>query len=158
MNKSRYRSNMEQLVADSANTYDKACYISFNDPYHLIVETLENANVEQEKFIIIDASGNVKEYQAVNKTTHVLPIKDLFKVYLFLRNLIKDEGIEMLLFDSLSALIHKHSELPLKQMLTDLLLEVGAFRCNSTIIVLDEHANHDVVTHLAPFIGKNVVM
>jgi len=43
-------------------------------------------------------------------------------------------------------------------MLTDLLLDVGTFRCNSSIIVFNEHTNHEVITHLEPFIGKSVFM
>ena len=158
MAKSGYRTNMEKLVIDAANKYDKACYISFSDPYHIVVEMLENAKVGQEKFIIIDASTDAKESQTISRTTYIVPVKDLFKVYLFLRNLIKEEGIQMMLLDSISALIYKYSELPLEQMLTDLLLEIGAFRCNSSIVVFDEHANHNVVTHLNPFIAKSVYL
>src|SRR3989344_2345987 len=139
---STYRSTMEKLVVDTANKYEKAGYISFSDPYHIVVNMLQNANVGKEKFIIIDASGDVKNSQIISKTAYVVPLKDLFKVYLFLRNLIKDESVEMLLLDSLSALIYRHGELPLKRMLTDLLLEVGTFRCNTSIVVFNEHANH----------------
>ena len=155
MNKSEYRANMEKLVVDSANKYKKACYISFSDPYHIVIELLQNANIGEEKFIVIEASGEVKESKAISKTTYIVPVKDLFKVYLFLRNLIQDEGIEILLLDSISALIYRYSELPLKQMLTDLLLDVGTFRCNSSIVVFNEHANHEVITHLNPLIGKS---
>ena len=158
MSKSEYRDNMEKIVIDAADKYERACYISFNDPYHIVVKMLENVRVDQEKFIIIDASGNMEEHQDIGKITHVMPVKDLFKVYLFLRNLIKDEGIQLILLDSISALIYKYRELPLKQMLTDLLLEVGTFRCDSSLVVFNEHANHEVVSHLGPFIGKSIVL
>ena len=158
MSKFGYKDNMENIVIATSNKYERTCYISFNDPYHIVVKMLENIKVDQEKFIIVDASGNVEVYQTVDKTTHVVPIKDLFKVYLFLRNLIKDEGIQLIILDSISALIYKYSELPLKQMLTDLLLEVGTFRCDSSLIVFNEHAKHEIVSHLEPFIGKSIVL
>ena len=158
ISKSEHRENMEKIVVDAADKYNKACYISFNDPYSIVVQMLDNMNVGQDKFIIIDVSGDVKEYRAVNKTTHIVPIKSLFNVYLFMRDLIKDEGIDLLLIDSLSVLIYRYNDLPLKQMLTDLLLEVGAFRCDSSIVVFNEHLNHEVIEHLDPLIGKRLIL
>ena len=154
VDRSQYRDHMKKLVVDTAKKYKKACYMSFNDPYHIVIEMLDNVNIDKDKFIIIDASGNVKELQFISNTTYVLPVKDLFDVYLFLRNLIKEESIDMLLLDSVSALIYKYNELPLKEMLTNLLLEVGTFRCNSSIVVYKEDANHEVVSHLGPLIGN----
>ena len=158
MGRDNYRDNMQKIVADAAEKYEKACYVSFSDPYHVVVEMMQNANVSEEKFIIIDASGNVKEIMPIGKTKYVVPLKDLFNVYLFLRNLIKDEEIGMLLLDSVSALIYNYNELPLKEMLTDLLLEVGAFRCNSSIVVLDVHMNHEVIEHINPLIGERLIL
>ena len=155
--KDDYRDNMEIIVSQAAEHYDRACYVSFNDPYHIIVEMLQNLNAH-EKFIVIDASGNAKEIQNPNKTTYILPINDLFDVYLFLRNLIIQESVKMLLIDSISALIIKHEYLPLKEMLTDLLLEVGKLRCESRLIVFKEHANHEVISHLNPLIGNNIFL
>ena len=156
--KSDYRINMEKLVKDAANRYDKACYMSFGDPYHIIIQLLDNAKVHHDRFIIIDASGTDNDTKVVSESTYIIPVKDLFKTYLFLRNIIQEQSIQMLLLDSLSALIDKHNELPLKHMLTNLLLEVGSFRCNSSIVVFDEHAQHEVVSHLGPFIAKTVFL
>ena len=158
MSQSSYRENMENLVYLSAKKYEKACYISFNDPYHIVVNMLENVNVEKDKFIVVDISGVAKERQTVNKTTYVLPSSDLFNLYLFMRGLINEEGIKVLLIDSISSLIYKYNELNLKGMLTNLLLEAGTQRCDSSIVVFDEHKQHEVVNHLSPFIGKSVVL
>ena len=65
MSQPSYKENMENLVIVAAEKYDKACYISFSDPYHLIVEMLENVKVEQEKFIVIDISGHEKERRTI---------------------------------------------------------------------------------------------
>ena len=152
-----YRNSMENIASRTAQKYEKTCYISFSDPYHIVIEMLQNANVD-EKFIVVDATGNVKEITNPHKTAYVLPIEHLFDVYLFLKNLIIDENIKVLLVDSLSALIYKHNQLPLKQMLTNLLLEVGTLRCDSRLVVLKEHLNHEVITHLNPLIGNSIVM
>ena len=158
MSKNSYRENMENLVLASSRKYEKACYISFSDPYHIVVKMLENVKVEQEKFIVVDVSGSAKERQTVNKTTYVLPTSDLFNLYLFMRNVIIEEGVKMLLLDSISALIYKHNDLNLKGMLTNLLLEVGTHKCDSSIVVFDEHQQHEVIDHLSPFIGRNVML
>ncbi len=156
MNRANYRENMEDLVSVSARRYAKACYISVNDPYHIVVQTMERANVSADKFIIVDASENVKENQMIGKTTYTIPVTDLFGVYLFLRNLITNEKVEHLLLDSISALIEKHPRLPLKDMLSNLLLEIGALRCSSSIVVFDDHKGHEVTTNLEPFIASTI--
>lgn len=158
MERDEYRDNMGKLLTNTANEYERACYISFNDPYHVVIEMIQNANVNEDKFIIIDASGSIKNARNVDKRTYVLPVQDLFNVYLFLRGLIKDEKIKAIILDSVSALIYKYNELPLKEMLTELLLEIGTFKCDTSVVVFNEHHKHEVVTHLSPLIGRSLVL
>ena len=144
----------EKFIVESVSSYNRTCYVSIDDPYHIVVEILKKANVETEKFIIIDASGNIKEPESISRETYVLPAADLFEIHLILKNLIKDEKIELLFLDSLSALIDNYEGLPLKETLTNILLEIGSLRCSSILVVFNYHANHEVVSHLSPMIGR----
>jgi len=153
-----YRQNVEGLVVDLAKKYDRACYISFADPYHAVIQLIESVNVTREKFIVIEANGEIKEMQAVNRFAYIVPIQDLFRVYLLLRNLIKAENVQHIVLDNISTLIQKHYELPLKEMLTNLLLEVGSFRCHSSLLVFKIHEEHEVLKHLRPLIAQNVYL
>ena len=75
-----------------------------------------------------------------------------------MRELIITNDVKLLILDSISALITKFNGLPLKEMLSDLLLEVGGFRCDTSLIVLNEHEGHEVVESLSPFIAKSIVL
>src|SRR3989344_2043241 len=110
MNKDSYKDNISFLAAQLSENHDKSCYISFNDPYHIVIDILQGANVH-EKYIIVDATSGAKEVRTINENTYVVSLDSLFDVYVFLSNVIKQENISMLLFDSLSALIDKHSTL-----------------------------------------------
>ena len=156
MNRADYRKNVQKLVSELAGKYDKACYISFTNPYEIIVELLQSADVEDGKFIVIESNDGIEESQTVSSTAYLVPIRDLFEVYLLVRNLIKNDGVKHILIDSLSALISEYKGLPVKENITNLLLEVGTFRCNSSLIVFNEHQEHEVVQHLRPLIGENV--
>jgi hypothetical protein len=158
INREEYRSGVEKIAVDASNNYGRVCYISFNDPHHIVIEMLKNIEADENKFIVIDASKNVKEIQAINKTTYVLNTTDLFDVYLFLRDLIKKEGINAILLDSISALIYRHNQLPLKEMLSNLLLDIGTLGCDSFALALKEHTNHEVLRHLNPLISRNMVL
>src|SRR3989344_8772278 len=105
VNPLEFKEHMHAIVADLSSKHNRPCYISFNDPYHIIIKMLENANVSHEKFIVVDASTDITE--RISEKTYVLTINDLFNVYLFLKNLIIDERIDTILLDSLSALIVK---------------------------------------------------
>lgn len=153
-----YRSGIEKIVGDASNNYSKVCYISFNDPYHIVIEMLKTVKVDTGKFIVIDASSNVKETKVISKTTYVTNIDSLFNVYLFLGNLIKKESINAILLDSISILIYKHNPELLKKMLSNLLLEVGAVGCDSFVLALKEHTNHELLRHLNPFISRNLIL
>lgn len=156
MDKSLYRDSREKLLVEAADKYRKTCYISFDDPYHVVVDIMEGANLGHEKFIIIDASGNTKKSAAISSSTYVLPAADLFEVHLLLKNIIKKESIEMLFLDSLSALIYKYGGMPLKETLMSLLMEVGTLQCSSSLVVFKEHQNHEVVSHLSPLISSRL--
>ena len=153
-----YRENVESIVVNVAKKFERACYISFSDPYHAVIQLIDSVNVRREKFIVIEANGEIKEMQTVNKYAYVVPIQDLFRVYMLLRGLIKAEHVEHIVLDNLSSLILKHYELPLKEMLTNLLLEVGAFGCQSTLLVFQMHEGHEVLNHLKPLIGQKMYL
>ena len=158
MNKYNYKTNIRRLAIDTSIANEKSCYISLKDPYHIVVEMLENADIEDQKFVVIEANGEAREIENINSRTYVLPIESLFNVYVFLRDLIKTEGIKHVIFDSLSALIENHPDFQLKDMMTNLMLEVGALKCSTSIIVLDNHSGHEVVSHLSPLFAKNIYM
>jgi hypothetical protein len=155
MGKESYKDNITFLAAQLAEKHSKACYISFNDPYHIVIDILQDANVHH-KYIVVDASSGTKDVHAVNSNTYVVSVDSLFDVYVFLSNVIKQESVSMLLVDSLSSLIDKHSTLPLKEMMTNLLLQVGAMKCSTNIIAFNHHLNHEVVSHLNPLIAGNL--
>ena len=151
-----YRQNVEGIVLNIAHKFDRACYISFADPYHAVIQLIESVNVSKDKFIVIESNGEIKETQIVNRFAYQVPIQDLFRVYLLLRNLIKSENVEHIVLDNISTLILKHYELPLKEMLTNLLLEVGSFRCQSSLLVFKMHEDHEVLNHLKPMIAQRI--
>ena len=160
-NKVNYKDHMELLVDEVSNNYEKACYISFTDPYHIVIEMLENANIHENKFVVVDATSPVEkllQLEAKKRTTYVFPVNSLFNMYMFLRGVIIENEVKMMLIDSVSALIEKHNEINLKGMLTNLLLEIGTRKCDSSIVVFNEHIEHEVVKHLEPFIAKNRVL
>ena len=152
-----YRQNVQRLVNEISKSSEKSCYISFNDPYNIIVELIKEADPHK-SFIVLDASQPAKFVHEVNKETYVLPLEHIFSTYLFLRNLVMQQGVSMVLIDSLSALINKHPDLPLQRMLSDLLLEIGTMKCSSSLIVLKDHAEHNVVSHIMPMVGRNIYM
>ena len=82
MDEEGYRESAEKIIVDTSNIYGKICYISFNNPHHIVVEMLKNVKVDSNKFIVIDASTDAKEVKAINKTTYIVNTSDLFDVYL----------------------------------------------------------------------------
>jgi len=150
---SQYETAVAALVREADKRYDTVCYISFRDAYHIVVEMLKQNVADEENYVIVDASETIRG-RGSSSRTHIIPVEDLFKVYLFLRSLIKDENIDYVIVDSLSALIEKHSNLPLKEMLTDLLLEFGRANCDSSLVILPHHKTHEVIGHLQPMIFK----
>ena len=155
MNKESYKEDIPFLEAELSKKHDKSCYISFNDPYHIVIDILQDVNVHH-KYFVIDATSSNNEVRAINENTYVVSLDSLFDVYVFLSNVIKEEKVSMLFFDSLSALIEKHSSLPLKEMITNLLLQVGSMRCATNIVVFNHHMNHEVIEHLNPMISGNL--
>ena len=154
MDRANYKEGVGRLTKEAAQKYDSACYISFMDPYHIIFELLQTTGTD-EKFIVVDASTDSKQSKIINEKTYVLPITSIFDFYLFLGKLISEKKIGVLLLDSVSSLIERHSYLPLKQMLTNMLLQAGSMRCSSLIVAFREHEEHEVVKHLDPFIARN---
>ncbi len=157
VNKALYTETIRGLIKDAAHEYDKTCYISFNDPFNIVVRFFETIHgLDLDKFIIVDSSGKEVSKKSINMQTYVVPIHDVFRTYLFLRDIIREQNVQHIFIDSLSALIHRFSDMPLKRMISDLLLEVGQYKCDTSMVVFHEHLDHDIVQGLSPFIGKNV--
>ena len=148
-----YREGVEYTIEKASKSYNKICYISLNAGHQLVVKML-NRVADSDKFVIIDATKESKGMEVIGNSTYLMNTEDLFNVYLYLRNLIVDHKIDAIYLDSISALIYKHSKLPLKEMLSSLLLEVGALGCHTMNLVFKEHADHEVLEHLTPFISK----
>jgi hypothetical protein len=158
-NEVEYINIVKRITTETSKNYQKSCYISIKDPHHIIIRMLNDIDeVDMNKFIVVDASKDVEEIQAIDKRTFVVNIPTLFNVYLFLRDLIQKENINAILLDSVSALIDKHPKLPLKDMLTNLLLEVGTFKCDSVVFANNSHKEHEVIKHIEPFIAKTMVL
>ncbi|MBR9693364.1 hypothetical protein GOV07_05585 [Candidatus Woesearchaeota archaeon] len=146
---------MTTIARMAARQYNRACYISFNKRYDFVIDLLERASLGKE-FFVIDSSPKAKEMKSISKTTYVIPVEELFKVYLFLRKLIIKHKVDYIMIDSLSALIRYHGELPLKDMMTNLILEIGRWGVDSTITVESIHRDHPVVKHLEPLITRQL--
>jgi hypothetical protein len=154
-----YKGIVEKIVTQTSDKYDKACYISIKDSHQIIIKMIDDMrHVDSTKFIVIDASKDVGEVKAIDEKTFLISIPTLFNVYLFLKDLIQTENVNALILDSVSHLINRHPTLPLKDMLTNLLLEVGSLRCDSVIFANAEHKDHEVVRNLDPFIAKTIVL
>ena len=149
--------HLRPLLQDAATKYARSAYISFDDPFQLVIGLLEFSAIGKEKFVVIDSTQRTGDVRTMNETTYVIPVHDLFNVYMHLRSIIEREGIQFLLLDSLSTLIEKHQELPIKEMCTDLLLEVGRMGCDTSIVVFHRHAEHEVVNHLQSLISRQTV-
>jgi len=154
-----YQENIRNLVVKMAQQYNKTCYISFNDPFNIVVRFLETIPaLPQEKFIVVDASSNLHAKKAIDMRTYTVPVHDIFRVYLFLRDIVANEKVNHLFLDSLSALIHKFPELPLQRSMTDFMLEVGSWKCDTSMVLFREHEQHPLPQSLAPFLSRNIVM
>jgi hypothetical protein len=158
MNDLDYSPSMEKLIVEVANGYEKSCYISFKDSCTIVVGMLQQANVDKNKFIVVESNDNIKNSESVSHSAYTIPINDLFNVYLFLKGLIENENVKSILLDSVSVLIKDYNQLPLKEMLTTLLLDVGAQKCDTHLVVFNSHSDHEVVRHLSPFFAKSKVM
>lgn len=158
LDKEDYRKGVEKVVTDTSGRYKKTCYITFNDSQNIVIKMLEETNIDTGRFVVVDASNKTKDTEDLRNKSYVVDTADLFNVYMFMRNLIVDEKIDAVIIDSVSALIIKHKNMPLKKMITNLLLEIGSFKCDSMVLAFKNHYEHEVLQHIEPLISKNVMM
>jgi len=151
---SEYDTRIRALVLDTVRSYERVCYVSFNETYEIAIEFLERAPILPTAYTVIIANRHVTQTRALNDRTIIMRLTDLFNVYLYLRSIITERGIRHLIIDNLSALIAHNNELPLKEMITDLLLDIGRLQCAATIIAFTQDRDHEVVTNLEPFISR----
>ncbi|MBS3131117.1 hypothetical protein J4212_01675 [Candidatus Woesearchaeota archaeon] len=152
----RYRQGVEKIVSDAHEQYEKICYISFNDPHHIVVKMLTQVLPDSEKFIVVDASKTRKDVHEVEKGTFLVDTANIFNVYVFLKDLIMKEEVDALFLDSASALIVKHNHLPLKEMMETMLLDVGAHGCDTMTLAFKEHSGHEVLQHISTLMGRSM--
>lgn len=104
---SGYRSILENLIRQAVRDYKRICWVSINNPYEYLVESLKAKKIDPNKFFFIDcisAVARLKMPPAKNYTLVSSPAA-LTEIDVAISKCYQTFKPEFILFDSLSTLL-----------------------------------------------------
>lgn len=103
--KSKYMSNLMEVIKAVDATSKKICYVSLNKPYNSVISNLKTNNLNIDKYFFIDVlTSTVKAPAPTDNCEFVQSPSALTDISLAFTKAIQEEGCDNALFDAISTL------------------------------------------------------
>ncbi len=149
-----YRDKMKELVNTSSVMFRKICYVTVNDPYKTVVSNIPK--VKSEIFWVDCVSSTVKIHKPEKHVTHVSSPHALTEISITVKNVIKKEKTDFVIFDSISAQLVYEDVSVILRFIHNLTLALREMNLNVMFIILKEDAVEELMKDLTMFVDKAI--
>lgn len=152
-----YQDGVLHVTKTIANRFSKILYICLNNPAERLIDTLNQKNIDAEKFLFIDAvTKKVKTNISGHNTSYISSPKNFEKFKNELNQIIEKEKLECIIFDSLSTMLIYQDDITVIRFAYDLITKIKVARGSGQFICLEEDIDSALVNGIAMFADKVV--
>lgn len=141
-----YREGQKKLLEFSTKNFEKTCYVTVNDPYESIIDSLgtgKSSNI----FFIDCVTSTVKSVKPKEDVTFVSSPHALTEISISIKNVLKGR-INFLIFDSVSTLLIYENPLTVLKFIHKLILTLRSLKLSVAFIILKKDIGNEVVKDL----------
>jgi KaiC/GvpD/RAD55 family RecA-like ATPase len=147
-----YAEGVEEIVAFASRRWKKICLVSLTRPYSVLLEAFKHRHLDTSRILIVDAvSWAAEPAQRVKGVVFVSGPGAITELGLRIGDLLKTEGPDFLLFDSISVLTIYVEELEVLKFVHMLVSRTRSKQCCTVFTALQGDANSQVVKNLCMF-------
>jgi hypothetical protein len=155
MKSTDYRAGQEELLNVGIKSSKKLCYVTVNDPYESIEGKLGGSDGSR-LFFIDCVSSTVKTPASKDNVIFVSSPRALTEVSIAVKKAIESAKPDLMIFDSLSAMLIYEKSLGIMKFVHSLILTLRSAGLGTVFIILKEDVSEDLMKDLAMFVDKIV--
>ena len=149
-----YRDKIKKILNISSGIFRKICYVTINDPHKTLASNMPK--VKSEIFWVDCVSSTVKVPKPEKNVIYVSSPHALTEISITIKNVIKKEKTDLVLFDSISAQLVYENVSVILRFIHNLILSLRDANLNALFIILKEDATEELMKDLAMFVDKIV--
>ncbi|MFH0956400.1 MAG: hypothetical protein V1813_00905 [Candidatus Aenigmatarchaeota archaeon] len=149
-----YREAMKSVVEFSARKIGRVCYVTLNDPYESITQKLGEA---AENILFIDCVTSTIKPPAPKKGVMFVSSPRAFtEISLAVKKAIKEEKVDLVVLDSISALMVYEKSVGVLKFIHSLILTCREGNMSIIFVILKEDVDVSMLKDLTMFVDKVV--
>jgi archaellum biogenesis ATPase FlaH len=151
-----YPGQVYRIVKDAEKINDKILYVSLNKTYKTLLAQFKQDNIDVNKFFFIDViTASVMDSKPVENCLFLASPDDVNALYAGIIKTIKEKGMDMVIFDSLSSLTTYQNVEEIVHFVTTLLGCLSVLNCSAvfTCLLTDEDA--PLIQHVKMKVDKS---
>jgi archaellum biogenesis ATPase FlaH len=155
----RYPGKICQIAIDVEKINNKILYVSLNKTYKTLLAQFKQDNISLDKFFFIDViTATVMEPKPVENCLFLPTADDVKALHAGIIKIVKEKGIDMVIFDSLSSLTTYKNTDEIVDFVTTLLGSLSVLDCSAifTCLLTDEDA--PLIQHVKMKVDKSYEM
>lgn len=150
-----YRVKMKELMGVLPTLFKKLCYVTVNDPYKTLVDSIA-PDVNSEIFWIDCVTSEVKTPKPEKNVVFVSSPHALTEISIAVKKVLEKGGMEFFIFDSISAMLVYEKPPNVLKFVHGLVLAFREADLNASFVILGEDVSEEVMKDLAMFVDKVV--
>jgi archaellum biogenesis ATPase FlaH len=151
-----YQGKIYQIVKDAEKTNDKILYVSLNKTYKTLLVQFKQDNIDLSKFFFIDViTVTVIDPKPAENCLFLPSADDVRALYAGIIKTVKEKGIDMVIFDSLSSLTTYKNSDEIVHFVTTLLGSLSLLDCSAVFTCLLTDVDARLIQHVKMKVDKS---
>lgn len=148
-----YREGMMNLIAFATRSFNKTCYVTFNDPYESIASRLDDKQ-KSRLFFIDCVTSSIETPKSSNGVAFVSSPHALTEISIALKKVLKKGKIDFVVFDSISALLIHEQPMTVLKFVHSIILVCRKANRNASFVILEGGVSKELMKDLSMFVDK----
>jgi KaiC/GvpD/RAD55 family RecA-like ATPase len=153
LNSNVYRESLKSLARFSLERFRKTCYVTLNDSQQVISQKL--GITDYSKVFFIDCvTSTIKPPEPKEGVAFISSPKAFTEISIALKKAIKEQGVDFVIFDSISALLVYEKSMAAFKFIHSLILTCREGNLNTVFVILKEDVGASTLKDLTMFVDK----
>ncbi|HII16553.1 TPA: hypothetical protein HA361_01445 [Candidatus Woesearchaeota archaeon] len=151
-----YQGKLYEIVKDAERVNNKILYVSLNKTYKSLIAQCSSDAVDIGKFYFIDTiTATVTEPAPVEHCLFLPTADDVQSLYAGIIKTVKEKGIDIVIFDSLSSLTTYKNFDEIVHFVTTLLGTLSILDCSAVFTCMQSDENAPLIQHVKMKVDKS---
>ncbi len=152
-----YSGRLYDIIKEAESVAAKTLYVSLNKTYQSLKSNFSDKGIDTGKFCFIDSiTATIISPKPVDDCTFLTSAEDVKQLYAAIIKIVKEQNVEMLIFDSLSCLTTYTNTNEIDHFVANLLAALSLLNCPAAFTCLKSDDHVPLVQHIKMKVDKTI--